>query len=63
MVISGLLTLLTLVAICRTLLILVGWAAFSVLAYRVATSEAVQNVLYNPFELLGIDEVSIDHSQ
>jgi hypothetical protein len=42
----------------RTLLILLGWAAFGVLSYRVATSEAVQSVLYNPFELLGIDEVS-----
>ncbi|KAL7413088.1 Sec63 Brl domain-containing protein [Mrakia frigida] len=44
----------------KTLLLLIGWAAFAGLSYKVATSEAVQNVLYNPFELLGISEALTD---
>jgi hypothetical protein len=46
-----------LLCLLRTILLLVGWAAFALLSYRVATSEAIQNVIYNPFELLGISEV------
>lgn len=42
----------------RTLLLMVGWIAFAGLSYKVATSEIVQNAVYNPFEILGISEVS-----
>jgi preprotein translocase subunit Sec63 len=41
----------------RTLLLLAGWVVFAGLAYKVATSEAVQTAVYNPFEILGISEV------
>jgi hypothetical protein len=41
----------------RTLLLLAGWIVFAGLAYKVATSEAVQTAVYNPFEILGISEV------
>ena len=35
-----------------------GWAVFSLLAYKVSTTK-IDNKIYDPFEILGIKSVSL----
>lgn len=42
----------------RSALLLLGWFGFAFLTYKVVNTEAVQNVIYDPFSILGISEVS-----
>jgi translocation protein SEC63 len=42
---------------CRSLFIILGWVAFSLLAYKVSTTK-IDNKIYDPFEILGIKSVS-----
>jgi hypothetical protein len=44
--------------LCRSLFILLGWAAFGLLAYKVSTTK-IDNKIYDPFEILGIKSVSL----
>lgn len=43
----------------RTLALLAGWVAVAFLSYRVVNSESVQQILYNPYEILNIKEVRL----
>lgn len=45
---------------CRSLSIILGWVAFSLLAYKVATTK-IDNKIYDPFEILGIKSVSLGY--
>jgi hypothetical protein len=44
--------------LCRSLFIILGWAVFSLLAYKAATTK-IDNKIYDPFEILGIKSVSL----
>jgi hypothetical protein len=44
--------------LCRSLLIVLGWVVFSLLAYK-ATTTKIDNKIYDPFEILGIKSVSL----
>jgi hypothetical protein len=44
--------------LCRSLFIILGWVAFSLLAYKVSTTN-IDNKIYDPFEILGIKSVSL----
>jgi translocation protein SEC63 len=44
---------------CRSLFITLGWLAFGLLSYKVATTK-IENKIYDPFEILGIRTVSND---
>ena len=44
--------------LCRSLFILLGWAVFGLLAYKVTTTK-IDNKIYDPFEILGIKSVSL----
>jgi hypothetical protein len=44
--------------LCRSLFIILGWVAFSLLAYKVSTTK-IDNKIYDPFEILGIKSVSL----
>jgi hypothetical protein len=43
----------------RSLFITLGWLAFGLLSYKVATTK-IENKIYDPFEILGIRTVSND---
>lgn len=43
---------------CRSLFIILGWVAFSLLAYK-ATTTKIDTKIYDPFEILGITSVSL----
>jgi translocation protein SEC63 len=45
----------------RNLFIILGWAAFGLLSYKVATT-TIDNKIYDPFEILGIKSVGNDRS-
>ena len=47
--------------LCRSLFIILGWAVFGLLSYKVANT-TIENKIYDPFEILGIGSVSNDPS-
>lgn len=53
--------LLTTDPLCRSLFVILGWAVFGVLSYKVMNT-TIENKIYNPFEILGIGSVSNDPS-
>ena len=46
--------------LCRSLFIILGWAVFGLLAYKVTTTK-IDNKIYDPFEILGIKDVSLGY--
>ncbi|CDZ98614.1 Molecular chaperone (DnaJ superfamily) [Phaffia rhodozyma] len=40
----------------KAIFLILGWSAFAFLAHRIHNSEAIENVIYNPFEILGITD-------
>lgn len=45
--------------VCRNILLLLGWIAFAALAYIISQSEPIEMTVYNPYDILGLNPVSI----